>query len=879
MSYPIAGNEDSRLHALRALGIVRSGAPAAFGSVVATAAHVFDCAAALISLEGADARWIEAGEGMAIDQPLRDAVAAIHAEAGNGVLVVPYAREDPRLAGLPAVAGAPHIRFYAGCPITIDGGRRPGILCVAGGTPGTPTDGQLAQLRNLANVVEQLVVAHKAATAANAAMHAADETADMLQVVFDHFPGGVCVYDRDDRLVRCNARFRDLLDLDEDFTASRPTLESYIRLNVERGDYGAGPVEDIVEAKLTQAACREPHEYIRSRPDGRVLEVKFSPIPSGGFVSTYSDVTDRKAVTQKLRDSEARARKTTEELETTLANMTQGVSVYDSGGRLVMWNDNYRSIFAKPAGELYKGITLVEILEAQKKRGDFADDPAAYVDQLSSRLAAGETVKAQITLTNGTVVQSNNAPMPGGGWVGTHSDITEHVTASKRILEAAHHDSLTGLANRTKYNLELAAAIESAGAGDAGHALMLVDLDRFKNVNDTFGHGAGDRLLVQVAERLTASVRSTDCVETGRQSDLVARLGGDEFAILFHQPQQTVSFAKMVAARIVEQLSTPFEIDGNTVEIGASVGIVLISQHNCDVETVQSEADYALYKVKENGRNDYRIFDETLRKEIGRQREIRSSLAVAVSQGAFELRYQPIVALDGKRLYGWEALLRWPRPDHYPVPPSEFIQVAETTGHIREIGTWVLNTGLREAVKWNDDAVLCVNVSARQLGDGAFVEDVHAALERWKVPASRLEFDLQESAILQNDHAMREELERLKATGISLTLDDFGTGSSSLGLLRNFRFDRIKIDRSFISKSESDGQSATLVASICHLARGLEIETVAEGIETEAQYTLARIAGCTYGQGFFLGHPRAAPLDGNPVLEGETGWPEMSVEA
>ncbi|MBG6175096.1 diguanylate cyclase (GGDEF)-like protein/PAS domain S-box-containing protein [Labrenzia sp. EL_208] len=423
------------------------------------------------------------------------------------------------------------------------------------------------------------------------------EQADTLQAIFDNFPGGFAYYDENFQLGAANSEFGHLLGYPQDFVDQKLHLLDYLKYNAERGDYGEGDPEQLALDKFHSYDRTQPHSYVRGAASGSYLEIRGTPLPSGGFVYNFFDVTDRKRMESQLAESERASRSRSLELEAILANMRQGVSVFDKDGRLRLWNKQYIDIFNKPEDDVREGVTLVDLIEAEKARGEFDGDVIEHVRDLLIRLSAGEVVRSKFRHPSGRFISAVHAPLPGGGWIGTHEDVTKSELAVQKIEYAAHHDTLTGLANRTLFNSRLDETLEELDQ-DSESALMLLDLDKFKPVNDTYGHDAGDALLKQVSERLKACVRSTD---------LVARLGGDEFGIILNSASRTV--AEVIASRIVHKLQGAFSIKEHTIRIGVSVGISPISGSRSDANAIIKNADVALYDVKNSGRNDFRFFD------------------------------------------------------------------------------------------------------------------------------------------------------------------------------------------------------------------------------------------------------------------------------
>lgn len=846
-------NETSRLAALRDLELVHTPATPDFDAIVEAAAEMFECPISLVSLVEEDIQWFKANCGLDAEETKRDVAFCAHAILTDDLLIVPDASKDSRFKDSALVTGEPHIRFYAGCPLSIDGVHRLGTLCVIDTKPRLPTDAQCRQLRRLGTAVEGLIRAHKSARKSELTTRGAVQQeqrfrrhANLLEQVANVSGVGGWEADLVDRQTYWSTQTKRIHDLPDDYEpvfgealdSYAPEAQPIIRKAFDIG-IATGQGWDLelpfITSKGREIWIRVVGEPVRE--NGQVRRI----------VGALQDITQRKQLESKLVESERLANEKTEELEVTLANMKQGVSVFDGDAKLLLWNQNYIDIFNKPDGEIYEGVSFLDLIEAEKARGEIDGDPATMIKELRERLNAGETVSTQYRTRGGRVISMTQAPMPGGGWVGTHDDITAQVEASTRVLHAAQHDTLTGLVNRSLFNIEFEKAAEAARNGEKDSALMLIDLDRFKPVNDTFGHAIGDQLLKTVARRLLSNVKSTD---------LVARLGGDEFAVVCRSCENSQQELSSVAARIVESLATPFSIGRNRIEIGASVGVSLISREDCDVETVLAHADSALYKVKQSGRGGYRFVDGQIRNEISQRNRREVALRDATRNREFILHFQPMKALGDCSLIGYEALIRWVRPQRKTMLPLEFIPIAEETGLIREIGNWALNTALEEAVNWSDQSRICLNISPRQLGNGLLFEEVERALTRWDIHPSRLELDVTEDIFVDGgDESGLDDLHKLKTLGVAIALDNFGTGNSSLNDLRRFPFDRLKIDRSIVAEFENDSQCAAIVIAVANLAKSLGIETTAEGIETAEQMSLLKITGCTIGQGYYLGHP------------------------
>jgi diguanylate cyclase (GGDEF)-like protein len=423
-----------------------------------------------------------------------------------------------------------------------------------------------------------------------------------------------------------------------------------------------------------------------------------------------------------------------------------------------------------------------------------------------------------------------------------------------RLAYLASHDPLTALPNRTLFNERLAAEMLDAQRRRRRLALLYIDLDNFKDVNDTLGHAVGDALLQQVSARIESELR---------QGETVGRIGGDEFALLQVDPDGA-SRASELCDRLMATLCKPFEVDGRPIFIGASIGITLFPDDADTVELLHRNADLAMYRAKNDGRNRCHFFDETLNQEVHRRALLEQALREPALLTQLHLVYQPQYDLKSDRLSGVEALLRWNHPEHGMIPPQEFIPVAERSGLILDIGTWVMRESCRQGAAWRaaglPDITVSVNVSTVQFRVGNLPRLVADVLAETGLPAASLELEITETGIMHDMHVAAETLVALHEQGVSLSIDDFGTGYSSLSYLRSVPVDRIKIDRSFIKDVTTSEDAAVVAATIVKLAHSLRLEVVAEGVETRAQADFVRETGCAYVQGFYYGEPIAAAM-------------------
>jgi diguanylate cyclase (GGDEF)-like protein len=536
------------------------------------------------------------------------------------------------------------------------------------------------------------------------------------------------------------------------------------------------------------------------------------------------------------------------QFDAALDNMSQGVTFFDGNMTLIVCNRRYREICRLSPDQARGGTSLSEIIDHRIASGSFpAMTREAYLERRRVLAAAGTPFDVVDELRDGRVVALHYQPMADGGWVTTHEDITERRRAEAELAFMARHDALTRLPNRTLFRERLEQAIATTRR-HPGCALLCLDLDGFKLINDTMGHPAGDALLQAVAERLLSVVREVDTV---------ARLGGDEFAIIqvgLEAPHQ----AAILAERVIEVVGRAFDVDGHKIQVGASIGVSIAPADGMSHDLLLRNADTALYLAKADGRGTYRLFEPEMDARVQGRRLLELDLRDALSDTAFELHYQPVVNLRSGGVVGFEALIRWNHPVRGRVSPVDFIPIAEDTGLIVPIGKWVLRHACLEAMAWPPDIGVAVNLSAIQFKGGRLLDSVREALDASGLAPSRLELEITESVLLRSSEDRLALLHQLRALGVRIALDDFGTGYSSLSYLRSFPFDKIKIDRSFISDITTNADSRVIVSAVIGLAAGLGMTITAEGVERADQLATLREEGCTDVQGNLFSPPLPA---------------------
>ena len=529
-------------------------------------------------------------------------------------------------------------------------------------------------------------------------------------------------------------------------------------------------------------------------------------------------------------------------LRLALERLPHGLCMFDSADRLVLANRRYREIWDLPEALMCPGTPFADIMAATRGReaewSRLAELPPPDRDRTRRRewlMDDGRTIEIVVTrLADGTAVA-------------VHEDVTEQRRTAAQIAYLARHDALTGLPNRTVLREELERLLARNARGE-DLALLYLDLDRFKAVNDSHGHPVGDELLRAVAARLRACVRDTD---------LVVRLGGDEFAVAqCGAPQPTAS--RQLAQRLIETMAAPFELAGVQAHIGASVGIAVAPFDGDDPDALLKNADLALYRAKADGRGTMRYFEPAMDERARLRRALEADLREALALGQLHLEYQPLVRLADGTVGGVEALLRWRHPVRGAVSPAEFVPLAEDNGLIVPIGRWVLEQACRDALRWPASVRVAVNVSAVQFRQDTLLRDVAHALAQSGLPATRLELEITESVMLREPAQAVAQLRQLRAHGVHIALDDFGTGYSSLATLHAFAFDRLKIDRSFVRDLGARDDARSIVRAVAGLGRSLGIATTVEGVETAEQLAIARDEGCVEAQGYLFSRPRPA---------------------
>ena len=625
-----------------------------------------------------------------------------------------------------------------------------------------------------------------------------------------------------------------------------------IRANIAAlPDLGANAPEvadrltDIAQ-KMEQLGARNAAVGLMARDDIEEFSFKSDLLLLGSIVTSVMLAGLALLLLNRMINS--MKQRSSAQLSAALEGMPQGLSMFDGEQQLIVCNANYAAMYRLPPEHTEPGTPLRTILEHRVATGTSPIDIENFVEETMAS-ASGQTLGvAEQQLHDGRIVSVTSAPLSTGGRVTIHMDVTEKRNSEKQIAFLAHHDALTGLANRVQLRDHIMTSLKNAERGERFSVLCL-DLDNFKDINDTLGHSVGDALLCAVSMRLRGLVRD---------NDLVSRTGGDEFSIVQPGTEQPVAAATDLATRIVEALSVPFDIGDHQVVVGASIGIALAPDDGNDADQLLKNADMALYRAKDDGRGGFHFFEPAMDAKAQARRFLELDLRKAINAGEFEVFYQPIVNLAENRVSGFEALLRWNHPTRGRVLPSEFIPLAEETGLIVAIGEWVIRQACAEAMTWPSDLRVAVNASPVQFRSKSLVPAVISALAASGLRPDRLELEITETVLMHNNDATLAMLHQLRSLGVRISMDDFGTGYSSLSYLRSFPFDKIKIDQTFVRDLVEKPDSIAIIRAVAGLGHSFGMTTTAEGVETQQQLDQMRAEGCTEVQGYFYSKPLPA---------------------
>ena len=668
-----------------------------------------------------------------------------------------------------------------------------------------------------------------------------------IETILDNLPIGLAINSLDmTKVGYVNERFREIYGHWHE--TGMTSLADFMDRLCPDSDQRRGFQLQLLKEAGEAGAERIQWDNIRVRGrDGsmRIVQAVSRPLPDHGFmIATVRDVTEQKLIEDALRESERRYQIMAEASPV-------GIFRCDRNGRCHYVNRRWREI---------TGLTSAQAAETGWLPAVHPDEQAAVTANWQAATAAAEVFRAECRfrrpqgLTAWVMLQAEpvfDDRRQLSGFIGSVTDISQRKRSEEEIRRIAYYDTLTKLPNRAFFIEQLRRTLATAKRSGRRAALLFCDLDNFKDVNDSLGHDKGDLLLQEIAERLSACIR---------QGDTLSRLGGDEFVLLLPAVKADRD-AVMVARKIKEQLARPFDLAGHEVYTSPSIGIAFYPDDGDTVSTLLKHADMAMYAAKARGRNRYQFFSEDMHKRAVDRMQLEAGLRQALERREFRIAYQPQYRLETGRLEAVEVLLRWQHPERGLIMPARFIPLAEETGMIQAIGTWLLRAVCEQVKEWLDagypDLRAAVNLSSRQFAEPGFVETVRSILADVGLPARHLELEITESVLMQDAQQAVTTLEALRADGISLTIDDFGTGYSSLVYLKDLAVNRLKIDREFVREIDQDERNAAIAAAIIELGRSLGLDIVAEGVETAAQAAVLRRLRCPMAQGFYFSRPLA----------------------
>ena len=661
-----------------------------------------------------------------------------------------------------------------------------------------------------------------------------------LDTALNNMSQGLILYDAAGYIVTCNRRYADMFGLSSDIIKPGCHIIEAMHHRKERGAFN-GDVEafcaDVMRVVAEGTVSTRTHEL----PNGRAFQVINTPLAQGGWVATIEEITERRNLEQERDRNYTFLREIIDHIPSQISVkdartrqylLINSVSEHEFGqSREAIIGKTAFDIFPKEAAEI---VTRDDAEALQSSDGLFKDEHAWQNRNLGLRYITSRRIRIR---------DQANEPRY---LIHVVEDVTDRRRANEKIAHMAHFDALTDLPNRALFREQIERELAKVASGGQ-FALLYIDVDEFKGINDSLGHHVGDELLKAIAARIRA------CLKPG---DLIARLGGDEFAVIQTGIESSADVLSFVT-RIHEEIRRPYHCLGHQLSTDASIGIALAPQDGTDLDQLIKNADLAMYGAKAEGRRTYRFFVPAMDASAKARLTMEQDLRQALVNGGFEIHYQPLVNLHSGEVSGCEALLRWRHPERGMISPAEFIPIAEDTGLINELGDWVLRTACNEAATWPAHVRLAVNVSPVQLKCNTLALKITGALAASGLEPRRLEIEITEAVLIRDDEAALSILHQLRSIGVRIALDDFGTGFSSLSYLKRFPFDKIKIDRCFVSDIEVDG-SATIVQAVVNIAASRNMTTTAEGVETEPQRQLLRQLGCTEMQGYLFSPPKPA---------------------
>ena len=661
---------------------------------------------------------------------------------------------------------------------------------------------------------------------------------------------GLCMFDADNRLVVWNKRYVDMYHIDPKRIWLGCTIRDLLDARIAAGTF---PLDPLRYDRELRESLKQGKTFTLNIElgDGREIAVVNQPIAGGGWVATHEDITERKRAER--------------ELEHTRAFLDQVVESVPSPIVVKALPDR-RYVLINRAAEAFLGIERADML-GKTAAESLPEETARLIDIYDqSVIDTGQPVYSEeqtfTTPGNGTrIVSATRLPVMGPDGkpqylLSVFRDLTLRKQHEQRIAHLAHHDLLTDLPNRAAFDECISATIDLAAVSGDSFAVLSIDLDRFKEVNDVYGHPIGDAVIREISARLAHAC----------QGAFIARLGGDEFSVITPTGPQP-AFAQTIAEALRSAVETDIDINGRVLRAGLTIGIAVFPNDGVDAATLIANSSAALHRAKSEARGSIRFFEITTDKQLREKRALQQDLRQAIARNELALHYQPQALIDNS-VTGFEALARWHHPRHGVVSPSTFIPLAEENGSIIDLGEWVLRTACAEAASWPRPLQIAVNLSPMQFQRGDLPNLVHEILLETGLAPWRLELEITEGVLIGDFSRAVSILRRLKTLGVRIAMDDFGTGYSSLSYLQSFPFDKIKIDQAFVANLGHSRQSATIIRAVIALARGLDLPVVAEGVETSEQLNFLARENCSGMQGYYVGRPGPIEVYGDVVGRG-----------
>ncbi len=822
-------SEADRLAALHNLAILDTPPERDFDEITRLAAAALGVASSAISLIDEERQWFKSRHGIPFPETPRNIAFCTHAIASGELLIVPDATLDDRFSSNPLVTQEGGIRFYAGVPLVVSSGHCLGTLCVFDPTPREGlTDAQKAVLNDLALLATDLIEARRFRNMGEIAARVVDATSD-----------AVLAADRQGTIVYWNPAAERMFGYARDDAIGK-NVEIIIPPRLAQGH------REIFARAAAGGATRIVGSFVElvgGRVDGSEFPIELSLArwgagpPDGGFAAIVRDISVRKAFEREREQTQAF-------LDTVVTNLPAMLFVKDTQTRrYLMVNRAGETAIGRPAKEII-GQTDRELFpnygEAYEQRdNESIASPSATVFESAFVRDDGQCVHLRTTRT-----LIDGPDRPGQYILGISEDVTATRLAEAEVLRLAHYDALTGLLNRASFTDRLHGLVRKGEP----FAMLSIDLDRFKAVNDQFGHPVGDVVLSQVGDRLRSAIPT---------HGWVARIGGDEFIAVLTGPQLRER-ADDVASAILTSLAQPFLTGRVVAHAGASIGIVLMPEDGLTTEKLRENVDLALYRAKQLGKGNACFFNAEMDAAAQDRRRLEAELREAIDRDGIELAYQPVLSAKTGHITSAEALARWTHPERGPIRPDVFISLAEECGLIDRLGEQLLRRACRDAQQWSGHVRVAVNLSPMQFLSGKLIETVQRAIDDSGIRADRLQLEVTEGLVIRDVERTFEQLEELRALGIQILIDDFGVGYSSLSYFQRFTFDKVKIDKSFVDEIATSRAAKAIVQAVVGLGHSLDMGVVAEGIETEEQMRILIASGCTHLQGYLLSKPVSA---------------------